>query len=70
MNIAETMKVMAVLKEAYPAFYANRTEEDLMPAVNLWQECFAEDEYNAVITAVKALIVSKVESFPPTIGAV
>ena len=61
---------MAVLKEAYPSFYAGRTEADIMPAVRLWHECFAEDDYNAVMAAVKALIVTRVEGFPPTIGAV
>ena len=70
MNIAETTTVMAVLKEAYPSFYAGRSEEDIMPAIRLWQECFAEDEYTAVMAAVKALIVSRVEGYPPTIGAV
>lgn len=70
MNKIETMKVMAVLKEAYPGFYAGRSEEDLAPAVSLWNECFAEDEYAAVIAAVKALIVSRPDSYPPTIGAV
>jgi hypothetical protein len=62
--------VMAVLKEAYPNFYANRSEEDLLPAIKLWQECFADDSYEVVMAAVKALIVSRTETFPPVIGEV
>lgn len=68
MNRQEAAAVLAVLRTAYPAFY--RDAEEAKNAVILWAEMFAEDSFAEVAAAVKTLIATKTEGFPPTIGAV
>lgn len=70
MDREETLKIMAVLKAAYPAYYRDMPKRDAENAVSLWNEMFAEDDYAVVGAAVKALIASDVKGFPPNIGAV
>lgn len=70
MNSAETKLVLGVLRAAFPSFYKDMKREELNGIVNLWQAMFADDDAEAVMAAVKALIAVKVEGFPPTIGAV
>jgi len=66
----ETALVMAVLQSAYPAFYRGQSQQDMENAVRLWREMFADDAFQDVMAAVKALIATKTEGYPPTIGAV
>lgn len=61
---------MAILKAAYPAYYAKISKEEAIVAVNLWADLFAAEDALLVAAAVKALIASKVDSYPPSIGAV
>lgn len=70
MKQSEVLQIMAVLKTAYPSFYAKVPMEQAAAAVSLWQTMFAEDDARLVAAAVKALIVSDVKGFPPHIGAV
>ena len=70
MNREETLYVMATLREAYPSFYARSSAEDLEPAVRLWQECFEDDPIDLVLSAVKAVIISRDDTYPPAIGTV
>ena len=66
----ETMKIMDILSIAYPGFYRNNTPEQLKKAVILWTEMFADNDFRTVAAAVKALIATKADSFPPSIGEV
>lgn len=70
MNRTETIKIMAVLRAAYPQYYAKQSNEDLQDIVNLWAEMFADDAYPVVAMAVKALIKTRVSTFPPGIGEI
>ena len=70
MNRKETQGVLALLRAAYPNFYKDMPKQDLLAVVNLWQMQFAEMDVNLVLAAVNALISSRVEGYPPTIGAV
>lgn len=70
MTKQETQKIMAVLVIAYPSFYRGTTDKDLNAAVNLWTEMFADDSYTEVSRAVKALIATKKDTWPPNIGQV
>lgn len=70
MNRTETIKIMAVLRAAYPQYYAKQSNEDLQDIVNLWAEMFADDPYPVVAMAVKALIKTRVSTFPPGIGEI
>lgn len=66
----ETLKILAVLKGAYPAFYRDMGRKEADGIVALWTEMFAEDPYELVAAAVKALIACDEKGFPPHIGAV
>ena len=64
------MMVMSVLQAAYPAFYKDFGDGDLNGIVNLWTEMFKDDDLRSVMAATQALISTKVEGYPPTIGAI
>ena len=70
MTEAETKKVLAVLRGAYPNFYRGMGKDELLGVVALWTEMFADDPYPEVAAAVKRLIASDVKGFPPVIGQV
>lgn len=70
MNLVETAKLMAVLETAYPMFYAKKTQQEREDAICLWAEMFADEPGEVVAMAVKALIKSRVSTFPPGIGEI
>ena len=70
MDRQETMKILSVLRGAYPAFYRDTSRQEAEAIVNLWAGMFAEDDYQMVAAAVKALIVADKKGFPPVIGQV
>ena len=70
MNLVETAKLMAILETAYPMFYAKKTQQEREDAVRLWAEMFADEPGELVAVAVKALIKSRVSTFPPGIGEI
>lgn len=70
MTRQETGIIMDVLTTAYPRFYAGKIAPDMRQTMNLWAEMFAEDDVTVVAAAVKALIATDDEGFPPHIGAV
>ena len=70
MNLVETAKLMAILETAYPMFYAKKTQQEREDAIRLWAEMFADEPGEVVAVAVKALIKSRVSTFPPGIGEI
>lgn len=66
----ETLAIMTVLKTAYPSFYKDMNRETALQAVALWTEMFTDDPAQIVSAAVKALIKTRKEGYPPTIGEV
>ena len=70
MTTAETKMILATLRAAYPNFYAGMGKDDLYAIVNLWAAQFEQYDGNVVYAALQALISTKVEGYPPTIGAV
>lgn len=70
MTRAETIQIMGILQVAFPSYYRNVSTADASAAVSLWTEMFAADKAELVAAAVKALIATQVEGYPPTIGAV
>lgn len=70
MNKAETTKILANLKAAYPSSFKDMGNADYHAMIDLWQMMFAEDSYDAVNAAVAALISTRKEGFTPTIGEV
>lgn len=70
MKKSETVAIMAILKEAYPMYYKDKTKDELNTAINLWTEMFADDDVNLVKAAVKAYIANDIKGFPPVIGQI
>lgn len=70
MDRTDVIKIMAVLRGAYPQFYRDISRQEAEDTVNLWAEMFAGDSYPAVAAAVRALIEEDRRGFPPHIGAV
>lgn len=70
MNQTETLKILAVLRGAYPMFYKDMKRAEADSVIALWNEMFADEPYPLVATAVKALISSDSKGYPPHIGAV
>lgn len=70
MNNTETLKILAVLKGAYPSFYRDMKRTEADGVVSLWTEMFADEPYELVVAAVKALLAADEKGFPPHIGAV
>lgn len=70
MTKQETANIMAVLKAAYPSFYRNMSDVDVVASVNLWQRLFVDEPYDLVSAAVLALIKTRAETYPPAPGEV
>lgn len=70
MTQAETLKVLAVLKVAYPAMDSRLSDEEYDAMVNLWAEMFADEPYKVVGAAVKAFIATDEQGYPPSIGKI
>lgn len=70
MDRTETLKIMAVLRGAYPAFYRDMGRKEADSIVALWSEMFSREPYPLVSAAVKSLIEGDEKGFPPTIGQV
>lgn len=66
----ETLAIMGILKTAYPNFYRNMTREAALDAVSLWAEMFRDEPAEIVAAAVKALIKTRTDGWPPNVGEV
>ncbi len=70
MTREDTIKVMTILRVAYPNFYRSQDKQEARAAIDLWASMFADDDPAVVAAAVKALIVADDKGYPPHIGAV
>lgn len=70
MTPEETTAIMAVIFEAYPRFYIDKTDEEIDTAAALWAEMFADEPATIVAMAVKAFIATDTKGYPPHIGAI
>lgn len=70
MNAEETGKILAVIKKTYPDAYKDFTDREKRELILLWQEFFADDDYNIVDAAIKSYIASDTRDKKPTIGKI
>ena len=70
MERGDVLKIMAVLRGAYPQFYRDISRTEAEDTVNLWADMFKADEPILVAAAVKSVIEGDEKGFPPTIGQV
>ncbi len=68
MTREETIKVLAILKAAYPNSYRGMTKEEANGTVAVWAAQFANIPVNVVMIAVNKLISTN--NFTPTINEV
>lgn len=64
------IKILSVLRGAYPAFYRDIDKQEAESVINLWESMFAEEPYGVVAAAVKAFISGDSKGFPPSIGQI
>lgn len=62
----EVIKILTILKTAYPKYYANMKKEEAENTIELYSDMFKSDDANLVAIAVKSMI-NKLP-FPPTIA--
>lgn len=70
MTKQDTMRVMAILRAAYPSFYGNASSRDISDALDLWASLFVEDDPQLVTEAVKAFIAADERGYPPVPGQI
>lgn len=70
MDRTETIKILAVLKAAYPHAFKDMTKIDAEAMLSLWERMFWDDNYAEVNTAIAALISTRTVGYSPTIGEV
>lgn len=70
MNKEEAALALALLKVAFPAGYRNLTAADAKATVNLWATMFEDDPYIEVEAAIKSIIATRKNDFPPSIAEV
>lgn len=70
MNRSETSAILTILKTAYPQFYRGIDAKEAERTVSLWHEMFKDDPVDIVAVAVKAMIASRTNTFPPNIGEI
>lgn len=68
MTKEETLRVLAILKAAYPASYNNMTKREANGTVAVWCMQFADVPVDIVLMAVQKLISTN--KFPPAISEV
>lgn len=70
MTREDTIKILSVLRGAYPAFYRDITKQEAEATIALWESMFDEEPYVVVAAAVKAFISGDGKGFPPSIGQI
>lgn len=70
MDRTDVLRIMGVLKAAYPGYYRDMGAREANSVVALWEEMLQEDDPQVVALAVKAHIANDKKGFPPHIGAV
>ena len=70
MTREETIKILSVLRGAYPGFYRDIGRHEAEATISLWGSMFEEEPYELVGAAVKAFIAGDSKGFPPAIGQI
>lgn len=70
MTREDTIKILSVLRGAYPAFYRDITKQEAESTIALWESMFDEEPYELVAASVKAFISGDSKGFPPAIGQI
>jgi hypothetical protein len=63
------LKMLGIIKAAYPLFYKNMSRPDAETVVSLWQEVFKDVDETEAAVALKCYI-SEDKAFPPAPGEI
>ena len=66
MTVKETAALMGILQEAYPKFYADKSDDEILNTAELWSEFLSDTDLKTAVIALKRLIATC--KFPPTIA--
>jgi hypothetical protein len=64
------MRILAILRVAYPNFYKAMAADDYADTVVLWCDLFQDDPFALVSAAVKTFVATDEKGYPPHIGAI
>ena len=70
MTREDTIKILSILRGAYPGFYRDITKQEAEATIVLWASMFEEEPFELVGAAVKAFITADAKGFPPAIGQI
>lgn len=70
MTREDTIKVLTILRGAYPGFYRDISKQEAEATIVLWASMFEEEPFELVGAAVKAFITADAKGFPPAIGQI
>ncbi len=70
MNVLEANLILGTLQSAFPSFYRGIKQKAAQDIADLWAKMFEDDDFKAVMASVQALIATRTEGYPPTIGEV
>lgn len=70
MTREETLKILSVIRVAYPGFYSKMTAQDADLTVKLWNRLFSSADYKSVGKAVEEFISTDLSGFPPSVGQI
>lgn len=70
MSKEETIKILGVIKVAYPNSFKDMSQADLKALVGLWVRQFEDYTYNQVLNAVDSIISIDTSPFMPSIGRI
>lgn len=65
----DVVKMLSLVKAAYPAFYGKMTVRDAENAIALWVDMFSDDDPRIIALAVKDCIATH-DGYPPSIAAI
>ena len=70
MTKSDTLKMISILKAAYPHSFKDMTRAEADAMVNLWERIFRNDDPKEVSYALDALIATRTVGYSPTPGEV
>ncbi|MBN3403557.1 hypothetical protein EXN54_19480 [Clostridium botulinum] len=68
MTLEETIKILSIIKAAYPQWAKDLKASDAKMMVTLWNDMLQDYEYNLVQVAIKKVIATN--KFPPSVAEV
>lgn len=70
MTREDAVKLLSLLKAAYPHSFKDMTKADAEAVIALWERQFRDNSFEDVSAAVDALISSRTTGYSPTIGEI